>query len=58
MALQQVAEAAGATFLPLFNDVPADWISRCLYSDGLHPNDAGHQWIFERLRASIDTVLA
>ena len=57
-AIRQEAEAAGVTFLPLFAEVPPDWKTRCLYSDGLHPNDAGHQWIFERLRSSVDTVLS
>ncbi len=56
--IRSVAQTPGVTFLPLFKEVPEDWQTRCLYADGLHPNDAGHQWIFERLRSSVDTVLS
>lgn len=32
----------------------ADWQEKCLFVDGLHPNDTGHQMIFDALKNYID----
>jgi lysophospholipase L1-like esterase len=57
-AFQQTCEAEGAQFIPLFANVPADWTAGYLFTDGIHPNQQGHDWIFSQvstaLRASGD----
>jgi lysophospholipase L1-like esterase len=45
------------TFLPV--SVPADeWIREYLYSDGLHPNDKGHQYMADLVWEHIKTNLS
>jgi lysophospholipase L1-like esterase len=52
-ALQGACAAEGAAFVPLIGIAPGDWKQRFSYSDGLHPNDAGHEWI----RNQVEPVL-
>jgi lysophospholipase L1-like esterase len=33
------------------------WLSSYIYKDGLHPNDAGHQLIFEAIKPALDKHL-
>lgn len=34
------------------------WLSKYLYEDGLHPNQKGHQFIFELIRPRLDELLS
>lgn len=34
-----------------------DWVDRYIYQDGLHPNQAGHQLIFDALKPYLQKVL-
>jgi lysophospholipase L1-like esterase len=39
-------------------DVSSDeWKEKYLYSDGLHPNQAGHQYIFEKVSTEVEKLL-
>lgn len=42
--------------VPLFAAVPPNWQQHFL-ADGLHPNDAGHQWIFEQVKPMFRKIL-
>lgn len=56
-ALGRVCEAEQVQFVPLFDGVPADWTQTHLWRDGLHPNDQGHDWIYERVEPSLRAML-
>jgi lysophospholipase L1-like esterase len=36
---------------------PDEWKEKYLYTDGLHPNQAGHQYIFEKVSAEVEKLL-
>ncbi|HSX32155.1 MAG TPA: GDSL-type esterase/lipase family protein [Candidatus Saccharimonadales bacterium] len=46
---QKACQETNAIFVPMHDAVPEVWIDRCLFTDGLHPNDQGHQWIANQL---------
>lgn len=47
----QVAETAGAQTVPIFEQaIQESWGQKYLYTDGLHPNSAGHSWIAEKIK--------
>ncbi|HSX29808.1 MAG TPA: GDSL-type esterase/lipase family protein [Candidatus Saccharimonadales bacterium] len=46
---KQACQSADVLFIPLYDTVPETWTDRYLYIDGVHPNDAGHQWIANQL---------
>jgi lysophospholipase L1-like esterase len=52
-ALQRTCETEGVYFVSVFDQVPADWQQNYLWQDGLHPNEAGHEW----LRSQIEPKL-
>lgn len=55
-AFHKAAEESGdkVRFIDLFGKVEQDdWIMTCLSSDGLHPNDKGHQWMYEQVMPTI-----
>lgn len=35
-----------------------EWVETCLYDDGLHPNQLGHQKVFEAVKTSIDKCIS
>jgi lysophospholipase L1-like esterase len=43
--LERTCDEEGTQFVPLFNEAPSDWVQHYLWADGVHPNDAGHEWI-------------
>jgi len=50
-----VSTASGVDFTEI--DVDKErWIKDCLYSDGLHPNQTGHQLIFESIKPKLDNI--
>jgi lysophospholipase L1-like esterase len=56
-AARKVCEAHNITFIPLFEQVPADWTEKYLNADGLHPNDAGHDWLLSQVEPHLRRVL-
>lgn len=48
--LRQVSSEMGVVYVPLIERLPADWLEKYAYRDGLHPNDLGYQWIADQLR--------
>lgn len=51
---QKVAAEMSAVFMPLFADAEAaGWVENLQFQDGIHPNDKGHQWIYDRLRPKL-----
>jgi len=57
-ALQEVAGEESVRFIPLHGQVPANWNEASLFSDGLHPNDAGHEWIAAQVEPVLREMLA
>jgi lysophospholipase L1-like esterase len=56
--IQQSAEEVGAICVPLFDyAMRLDWQQEYLFRDGLHPNTAGHQKIYERVWPELDKIL-
>jgi lysophospholipase L1-like esterase len=57
-ALEQVCREESVHYVSLFEPLKAK-ISEDeqLFDDGLHPNDAGHQLIFELVRPELDRIL-
>ncbi len=54
-----VCQEKSVTFLPIFdNALAANWADTYTYTDGLHPNDAGHQWIFEQVWPALNELIA
>lgn len=52
--LMEVAKENSLQAIPLFDDAMQNhWINNCLYADGLHPNTAGHQWIYDRIKPTL-----
>lgn len=56
-ALERVCKIEKIPFVPLFAKVPADWRGTYLSIDGLHPGDAGHEWIFEQVQPQLAKLL-
>jgi lysophospholipase L1-like esterase len=52
-AAQACAQRAGVSFVPVFAHFGAGMSAH----DGLHPNDAGHQLIYELVRPALDRLL-
>lgn len=48
-ALGQACEMENVPFVPLFKKTPKDWAATSLAADGMHPNDAGHEWIYQQV---------
>jgi lysophospholipase L1-like esterase len=56
--ISEVAIAENVISVPLFEVAQeADWASRYLYTDGLHPNDAGHEFIYKQVRPKLEALL-
>lgn len=53
---RKACEQMGIDFVAV--DIDKDtWVQKYLYTDGLHPNQAGYQKVFEALRSVIDNEL-
>ena len=53
---KQICEGKGIAFVTAGVDKDT-WIKNYLYADGLHPNQAGYQKVFEALRPIVDGYL-
>jgi lysophospholipase L1-like esterase len=57
--VHKTALEQGVSYLPIFEEFKSRHEQgEDLYTDGLHPNDAGHQLIFELVRPALDQLLA
>lgn len=56
-ALISVCDEEKVNCVPLFGSVPGTWEAEYLAADGLHPNDAGHEWIFEQVQPKLKRLL-
>ncbi|HSW66725.1 MAG TPA: GDSL-type esterase/lipase family protein [Bacillota bacterium] len=50
---KKVCDPRKITFVPIHAAAPEDWASRYMFTDGVHPDDKGHEW----LRTQIEPVL-
>ncbi len=56
--LEKVCGEEGVKYLPIFDELKSRLAAdEDIYEDGLHPNDTGHQLIFELVRPALDEVL-
>lgn len=55
-ALVKLCDQLGVKYVDI-EITPQEWAEKFLYDDGLHPNQAGHQYIFEKLAAVTDKLL-
>lgn len=59
MVLAEVCEAKKVAFVPLFSKLQKELDDgRRLFDDGLHPNNEGHQLIFEMVQPELDKLLS
>lgn len=56
-AFQKTCEAEDIPFVPLFGQVPADWLQQYSFTDGLHPNDAGYEWVRNQVEPKLREML-
>lgn len=56
-ASRQACAAEGVQFVPLFSQVPDDWKTNYLYTDGIHPNNDGHLWIRSQVEPVVRAAL-
>jgi lysophospholipase L1-like esterase len=55
---KQAAEENGITYISIFHRLREEFESgKDVYQDGLHPNNDGHQLIFELVRPALDELL-
>lgn len=55
--LGEVCDSYHIPFVPIFEKFQTDQIKQNLLSDGLHPNDAGHELIANIVRPKLNTLL-
>jgi lysophospholipase L1-like esterase len=53
----EVSLAHHLTFVPLFDKAQAHGWNARLYQDGLHPNDEGHEWMFQQVWPEVRRAL-
>jgi lysophospholipase L1-like esterase len=49
LTFQEECQREGAEFVPLYASSPQGWGKEFIIADGIHPNQAGHEWIFEQI---------
>jgi len=55
--IKEIAQAEGVPFAPIFERFQAEQQRRNLLADGLHPNDEGHELIYQIVRPELDMLL-
>ncbi len=50
---EAACKARNVTFVPIHSIAPEDWAQHYMFTDGVHPDDKGHEW----LRMQIEPVL-
>ena len=54
-----VASSLGIMFLPLFDEAEAaNWSKKYQFQGGIHPNDLGHEWLFQKVWPQISSIVA
>lgn len=56
-AFQRTCDDEGVTFVPIFDQAPTDWVQACVGPDGVHPTDAGHEWIRSLVEPELRNML-
>ena len=56
--IAEIAADENIPFVPIFEKFQEGQSSKQLLADGLHPNDDGHQLIFELVRPELDKLLS
>jgi len=56
-ALRRTCEQERVGFVSTFERVPEKWQTDFLFTDGLHPNNAGHEWLYNRVAAKLRKIL-
>lgn len=56
-ALKNVCREERVKYQPVFDVLKDKMGKEDIYADGLHPNDKGHQLIFEQIRPALDNLL-
>jgi lysophospholipase L1-like esterase len=56
-AFAEVCAKEGVAFVPLMKEAPEDWTQKYVYEDGLHPNDTGYDWIYDRVKPALNEQL-
>lgn len=57
--LCDTAESLGMNALPVFQEaVQSNWINEYQYRDGIHPNDKGYQWLYQKVKPEIEKLLS
>jgi len=56
--MQKVAAKKGLSFVTVFEEMRQQMKNKELFADGLHPNNAGHELIFQLVRPELDKLLA
>jgi lysophospholipase L1-like esterase len=52
--LQEVVGELKIEFVPMFEKaVTINWTQDYQYVDGIHPNDNGHQWLYDQIKPSV-----
>jgi lysophospholipase L1-like esterase len=55
--LTEICENAQVTYLPIFEFMKQKLEKEDIYEDGLHPNEVGHQLIYELVQPALDKLL-
>lgn len=55
-ALRDICAAEGVGYLPIFDAFREQHLHQNLLPDGLHPNDAGHLLIYERVKLALQNL--
>ncbi len=51
---KKLAKDLKLNFVPIFTQAnEQNWQSKYLFEDGLHPNDSGHQWLYDHIKPKI-----
>lgn len=56
-AIKSICKKTGCTLLDLFYEFLPEQSNEFLASDGLHPNQKGHQLVFDRVKDLLDTLI-
>ena len=54
----EVAQSLKITFIALFDEgMSLGWSESYQYDDGIHPNDQGHAWLYQKVKAKLQKIV-
>ncbi|MBI3624530.1 hypothetical protein HY218_02765 [Candidatus Saccharibacteria bacterium] len=57
-SIADLAQKENITYIPIFAEASKlNWEKEYLFEDGLHPNEKGHQWLYEKVYSAIKKLL-